>query len=115
MGYVYVLVNKCFPGYVKIGRTKNDPQYRAKQLSTGVPIPFEVAYFLPVDNPSALESLIHRELADYRVSKSSEFFKLTGEEARELIEKIACECLHGNRYDYERSDWDASLLEMEVW
>ena len=45
-GFVYILVNPAFPGYIKVGKTTKTPEERAKELSaaTGVPTPFIVAY-----------------------------------------------------------------------
>ena len=42
--FLYVLVNDSMPGFIKIGRTENDPDDRARQLSsfTGVPTAFRV-------------------------------------------------------------------------
>ena len=54
---VYILVNEYMPGLVKIGKTtRSDVRIRMKELySTGVPIQFECAYAVEVDNCSMVE------------------------------------------------------------
>ena len=44
-GYIYILSNKSFPTYIKIGSTMKDPKIRAAELTgTGVPFPYEVKF-----------------------------------------------------------------------
>lgn len=77
-GYVYCMVNDGMPGLVKIGMTCDDPENRAKELSsaTGVPYPFRVLVCKKVYNPKAKESAIHELLSalGYRVNEKREFF-----------------------------------------
>lgn len=85
-GHVYVLVNSSFPDLVKIGRTIKDPAERARELRlTGVPTPFVVAYSVLVSDCYSLESLIHEELAEFRLSNDREFFKVDPKIAINLL------------------------------
>ena len=66
--YVYILTNDTMPGLVKIGYTKNDPSKRAQQK-------------------------VHTYLDSFRLNKNREFFKMTVEEAKSVIERL------GKRYN----------------
>jgi hypothetical protein len=85
-GHVYILVNSSFPDLVKIGRTTKDPVERARELRvTGVPTPFIVAYSVLVSDCCSLESLMHEELAEFRLSNDREFFKVDPKIAINLL------------------------------
>ena len=77
-GYVYCLSNESMKGLLKIGMTTDDPEERAKELSsaTGVPYPFRVEMCKKVANPRAKEKAIHDLLSalGYRVNEKREFF-----------------------------------------
>lgn len=92
--WVYIMSNPTMPGYYKIGYTKNDPEKRAKEISsaTGVIVPMKVEWAFHCYNGFALEQEIHHKLADYRVSSNREFFVISLDEARQTIEDI------GKRY-----------------
>ena len=88
-GYIYVLINPSMQNLVKIGKTKRTPEERAKELSstTGVPVPFIVAYSDFFQNHSKAEEHIHTvlETKGYRVSKSREFFEIPIKDAIDAI------------------------------
>ena len=78
IGYVYCMVNDAMPGLVKIGMTCEEPDHRAKELSsaTGVPYPFRVVVSKKVVNPKEKEHAIHELLSalGFRVNEKREFF-----------------------------------------
>ena len=86
--WVYVLQNQTMPGLYKIGYTHLLPEERAHQLSnsTGVAIPFKVAYAYKCHDGMMLEKEIHRYLDIYRVNNNREFFQVDLEEAIQTIE-----------------------------
>lgn len=94
MPCVYVLTNITMPGLVKIGYSAtNTAAERAMQISsgTGVPAPFSVAWYAETQTGAAanqLETLVHRALAVQRQNQSREFFTVTVDRAREVIEQI---------------------------
>ena len=92
---VYILENPSMPGILKIGYTKGDPNDRADQLSkaTGVPTPYKVVYSHNCFNGERIERATHKQLKKKRVNKDREFFNITIEEAKKIIEKI------GSQYD----------------
>ncbi len=77
-GHIYCLVNDGMPGLVKIGMTHEDPEDRAKELSsaTGVPYPFRVVISKRVVNPREKEHAIHELLSalGFRINEKREFF-----------------------------------------
>ncbi len=78
-GWIYILRNPLFKdALVKIGRTKNSTEVRAKELSspTGIPYQFEVLYEEEVADCAVAEQLIHRALDQYRINPRREFFQL---------------------------------------
>lgn len=82
--WVYILSNPSF-SYFKIGKTKYQPEERARQLSreTGVPLPFEVEWAFNCWNAENLEKEVHRRLENYRINK--EFFQINLNEAKKVI------------------------------
>lgn len=77
IGFVYVLENYSMPGVLKIGMTMRSPSARAAELSgvTGVPEPFTLIYYAEVENPKAVEAMLHSLFSHQRVSENREFFK----------------------------------------
>jgi len=89
-GYVYVLVNPCMPGLIKIGRTLRDSRTRARELSsTGVPMPFQVAFELFSEDHQKLEVMMHQALADFRVDAAREFFRYPLDKTIKLLLELS--------------------------
>lgn len=91
-GYVYVMINPSYNGFVKIGKTIKDPEERAKELSsaTGVATPFIVVYKRLFNNCDVAEKLVHSILEEkgYRVNNSREFFSIGTSDAINVILNI---------------------------
>ena len=86
---VYILTNAAMPGLVKIGTTGGDVAERIKQLDgTSVPLPFECFYAAEVADAAKVERAIHDAFDDHRVRKSCEFFKLSPDKPRAIIELL---------------------------
>ena len=68
------------PGIVKIGMTTRDnPQVRMNELyTTGVPLPFECAIAVKVEDERAdeLEKALHKAFSPNRLNPSREFFEI---------------------------------------
>ena len=90
--WVYVLTNPTMPGLCKIGFTKNKPSERVKQINaaTGVALDFVVEWAFPCFNAHDVEKQVHRYLEDngFRVNKSKEFFNVTVDAAKAVVERI---------------------------
>ena len=90
--WVYVLTNPTMPGLCKIGFTKNKPSERVKQINaaTGVALDFVVEWAFPCFNAHDVEKQVHRYLEDngFRVNKSKEFFNVTVDEAKAVVQRI---------------------------
>lgn len=76
-GFVYALSNDKMPGIYKVGCTERSPRERAAELSkaSGVPVPFEVLFYLEARDFQTVERKFHEWLADCRVSPDREFFE----------------------------------------
>ena len=88
--WVYVLSNPTMPGYLKIGFTDGTPEKRAQQLSrsTGVIMPFKVEWAFHCYNGSQLEKEIHHHLEASRVTGNREFFDVSLDEAKKVINQF---------------------------
>jgi hypothetical protein len=91
-GFIDVLTNDAFPGLVKIGRTIHDPRRRAGELyTTGVPMPFNVAFCVSCCDPAIIEDAIHLHLEECRVNDSREFFRVS---VRVAVSVVATFAMH---------------------
>ena len=90
-GLIYILVNPCMKGIVKIGMTTRTAEDRASEISigTGVPTPYEVAYEERFADCYTAETVIHQRLKDYRVNQDREFFCLPLKEAIRSVSALA--------------------------
>lgn len=90
-GWVYVLTNEAMPGLVKIGLTTRTPKERAAELSSssGVPLPFTVAWARAVSDCATVETAVHRMLDDKRINGKRESFRVDVATARQVIEAAA--------------------------
>ena len=92
-GIIYVLTNEAMPGLVKIGKTTQDkPQVRMDQLyTTGVPVPFDCAIAMRVEDPSAIEQALHIAFGPQRINARREFFTIAPEQAIAIIRQLGSE------------------------
>ncbi len=93
MSIVYVLTNPVMPGLVKIGRTmQEDAAIRIAQLyTTGVPVPFEIAFAAKVENPEEVEKALHIAFTPNRVNPKREFFRIDPEQAIVILKLLHVE------------------------
>lgn len=90
-GIIYVMSNELFPELVKIGTTNGstskDVERRRKELSSceNMPQPFEAQFAICVNNYQKIETIIHKGLAKLRHNPHREFFKLSVDEAINLL------------------------------
>lgn len=76
-GFVYILRNEAMPGLLKIGYSVKVPTERKEELfTTGVPEPFNIAYYCLVENVKQIEAAAHRTLSEYRYREGREFFQV---------------------------------------
>ena len=90
-GIIYVMWNELFPELVKIGvtqgNTSKDVEKRRKELSHGenMPQPFEAKFAICVNNYQKIETIIHKGLAKLCHNPHREFFRLSVDEAINLL------------------------------
>jgi hypothetical protein len=88
-GIIYVLTNAAMPGLIKIGKTNRDIGDRIKELdTTGTPLPFECFYAAEVTDVEKVEKAIHEAFGDHRIRKNREFFKLSPDKPKAIIELL---------------------------
>lgn len=88
-GHVYLLINTAMPGMLKVGKTTRPPETRVMELSgaTGVPVPFELLFYVAVSDAHAAERFVHTKLEELgaRVSDNREFFSAPPKTAVDLM------------------------------
>lgn len=91
-GFVYLLSNDSMPGLYKIGYTHNSPLNRAHELSrsTSCPSPFEVVFYIEIDDPREAEKRFHNQLSDYRINSQREFFRFDIETLITHVHYLIC-------------------------
>ena len=86
MPIVYILINQSMPETIKIGITDN-LERRIKELdNTSTPLPFECFYAVEVQDASKIEKKIHEGLDDKRIRQNREFFNVSPEQAKSILE-----------------------------
>lgn len=86
-GFVYVITNPAWPGYVKIGRAF-DPEARARSMNTGCPLnDYEVCHAVYFHDCYWAEREVHERLAESRLP-GGEWFALPVHVAVHSIEKL---------------------------
>ncbi len=93
-GRVYILRDPYHKdALIKIGRTKMDPEERARELSraTGVPHGFEVMFEEDVSDCTLAETLVHQKLSKYRINPRREFFRLPLKNAIRVVFTVCIE------------------------
>ena len=75
------------PGIIKVGQTQRHPFLRAAELSkaSGVPVPFEVLFYVEVSDRFQAEQIIHSALEQYRILPDKEFFKISENDVKAII------------------------------
>jgi hypothetical protein len=76
-GFLYVAENSSMAGLLKIGHTEKVPTARLDELfTTGVPEPFDIAYYALVQDSKKSEKAVHQILSRYRYKANREFFAI---------------------------------------
>ena len=88
-GYLYVAYHPSFPGYAKIGSTKNLVT-RASSFNTSYPDnKFEFKHYYWTSNRGPAESDAQKMAGEKYTKATGEWFKISCKEAGEIIKKIA--------------------------
>ena len=89
-GYVYCFGNASMPGIYKIGYTEKTPMERLKEANGkgtySPPTPYTVLFAKHVDDAKNTESVIFKELNEYRISYR-EFFRCSLERIRQVFDR----------------------------
>ena len=92
---VYILTNQSMPDTIKIGITDNLERRMRELDNTSTPLPFECYYAVEVEDARDIERLLHQAFGDLRVNNSREFFRMSPENARILLERFGKEVVIG--------------------
>lgn len=94
-GYIYCLTNPVMPGLVKIGKTTRTVEERVAELNTtGVPAPFVIEFVKKFNNVHTAEEQLHTMMNIYRYSSVREFFRVSVDTARKIVETYHTEMNH---------------------
>lgn len=86
---IYVAVNPVYAGFVKIGKTVANPNYRLSSFNVADPLKrFSYAIVVDVEDAGAAESQIHQTLKEFRVREDGEWFKVPVDVAVRLAESL---------------------------
>lgn len=87
---IYILINECMPGLIKVGRTSTNVEQRMRELyKTGVPYPFQCFYAALVSNGEFVEKKLHDAFGDHRVPTNREFFRIDPNRVKAALELAA--------------------------
>lgn len=89
MGYVYLLleVDKAGNERHKIGFSKNHPDKRVKQLSTGNSNIISLLNYYETKNYQKLEKWLHGEYREQRTEALNEWFNLTNDQVTNFLDR----------------------------
>ena len=81
MGYIYLILQIDSVGLEthKIGVTKNDPNLRVKQLSTGNSNQIRLLDYYESENNRKIEVNFHKRFKSYKTQSKNEWFNLPNE------------------------------------
>ena len=87
-GYVYVMINPAWDGWVKVGMAV-DPEDRCASFQTSSPYrDYEIYYTKKFTNKSKAETLAHELLRTESSEYHKEWFKITQDKAQQIIESL---------------------------
>ena len=86
--YIYILSRREEPDILKIGMTTRNVKKRVNEINsaTGVLYPYSARKVYKVKNCQQVEKDIHKILQNYRIRADREFFKISYQEACNIIE-----------------------------
>lgn len=94
-GFVYCITSSDYPGFVKIGYTRNAPEQRLRQLRIRHQLSdAKLEYVMAADHPARIEAIAHKRLNIYRIANGEEWFERPVSTAAFVISYAAylCNC-----------------------
>ena len=87
-GYVYIINNPCWKGWVKIGMAI-DAEDRCKQYQTSSPFrDYALKFKKHFDDRRSAEQQAHKKIKNISKDNNGEWFKVSISEAKEIIQSI---------------------------
>lgn len=94
MGFLYIITNPSFPGWVKIGTTTNF-RTRLQTYQTSSPFrDYKVEFLLEHPDYLSAEKRIHETMRMFSLDRKKEWFRVDFSVARARIEEDLNEFLH---------------------
>lgn len=109
-GWVYIITSEGYPNLVKVGYSRQDPEYRVQSLSAGHPYRCVSEYEFLVTNPSKIEKESHKLLTPKH--EGGEWFRCNIEEAVIAIRKVADNHIINEINNYEKRLVEKSLAQL---
>lgn len=112
-GWVYIITNKSgYPDLVKVGFSRQDPEFRVKSLNAGHPYECTSEYEFLVDNPSRIENEAKKLLSPKK--EGGEWFRCSIEEAVTAIRNVANSSIITEINHYEKRVNEQKLNEANL-
>ena len=87
-GYVYIINNPCWEGWVKVGMAI-DAEDRCKQYQTSSPLrDYKLCYSKYFEDRKAAEQAAHHKVNKISAERKGEWFKVSVDEAIKLIQAL---------------------------
>jgi hypothetical protein len=114
-GHIYILINGCMPGLVKIGHTWQSPKREAEALSqaAGVPLPFTLVWDEELIHCDEADQLIQTRLEKHRFHGNTEFFALPLKDAIQAVKQVASEFHERERLERGGDNAEVPPVEMK--
>jgi hypothetical protein len=76
-GYIYIITNKSFPGWIKIGVTE-DIKSRLRTYQTSSPLRnYKIEYYIEHPDCYSAEKDIHKQMNHFARNKKNEWFEIS--------------------------------------
>jgi hypothetical protein len=95
-GYIFIVSNWGYPGCVKIGKTKREPDNYAERLTRILksPYPFISEWHRFIDSDiHDLKRFVYDRLKKFEINEGGTFFQMSVPMAIETVDKAICDFL----------------------
>lgn len=90
-GEIYIITNPAWPEWRKIGMTTTSPEHRLTTYQTNTPHrDYAVEFSMPTSKVSYAEHKVHSTLKEIGYENSSEWFKISNDDAVAIIQQVLC-------------------------
>ena len=87
-GYIYIITNAAWKGWVKIGRAVNDKDRLSAYQTYSPHRDYKIYYSKKFKNKNKAESLVHNKLKKQNIEHNCEWFRIPKTKAVKIIKSI---------------------------